>query len=205
MADSKVTVRIYGQDYTITGEKSQAYIERVAQHVDEVMSAISEAVGGASVSSLAVLTAVNIADEFFMQKTKQGDFDGEKERLRVEAEHNAQLLEKTRKELQQYRRENEDSAEDKSRTEAILEEKSADNERLTKQLEELERRIFELTEKNANLSERLNIRTEGQAVSSEQSRELEDRLKEVEGNYFELQMENIRLKGDLDRYRKEED
>jgi cell division protein ZapA (FtsZ GTPase activity inhibitor) len=82
MAENKVTVRIYGQDYTITGEKSQAYIERVAQHVDEVMSAISDAVGGASASSLAVLTAVNIADEFFMQKTKQGDFDGEKERLR---------------------------------------------------------------------------------------------------------------------------
>jgi cell division protein ZapA (FtsZ GTPase activity inhibitor) len=205
MAENKVTVRIHGQDYTITGDKSQAYIERVAQHVDRIMNAISEAVSGASVSSLAVLTAVNIADELFSQKSKRGDFDGAKERLRVEAEHNAQLLEKTRREFQQYKRENEAAAEEKLRIEKLLEEKSADNERLERQLAELDGRISELSEKNANLSERLNMRTEGHAVSSEQSRELEDRLREVEGNYFELQMENIRMKGELDSYRREED
>jgi cell division protein ZapA len=205
MAENKATVRIYGQDYTITGAKSQAYIERVAQHVDETMSAISSEIGAAPVASLAVLTAVNIADEAFSLKAQQGDFDGEKDRLRVEAEHNAQLLEKTRSEFQQYKNEVTTSAEDNSRLESILEEKTADNERLKRDLGELESRVSDLTEKNANLSERLKARDEGQSISSERGRELEDRLKEVEGNYFELQMENIRLKGDLDRYSREDE
>jgi len=205
MAENKATVRIYGQDYTITGEKSQAYIERIAQHVDETMSAISGEIGAAPAASLAVLTAVNIADEMFSIKAKQGDFDGEKERLRVEAEHNAQLLEKTRSEFQQYKNETAKSEDDNSRLQSILSERTAENENLKKKLAELESRISDLTESNANLSERLKTRDEGQSISSEHGRELEDRLKEVEGNYFELQMENIRLKGDLERYAKEED
>ncbi|MDR2610417.1 MAG: cell division protein ZapA [Clostridiales Family XIII bacterium] len=206
MADTnKVTVRIYGHDYTISGGRPAEQIERVAAHVDKEMAEISAAVGGGSISSLAVLTALNVASEFFDLQAAHTDEDDEKERLRVDAEHNAQQLERVKTEYQEYKH---DAAEKLARVtdlQASVKELTAGNERLEEEKSKAEKRVEELTAQNKNLNERLRAREEGQAVSSEQSRELEDRLKEVEGNYFELQMENIRLRGDLDRYKSEED
>ncbi|MDR1068519.1 MAG: cell division protein ZapA [Clostridiales Family XIII bacterium] len=194
-ATNKITVRIYGQDYTITGEKSPDEIQRVARHVDETMNAISEAVGGGSVSSLAVLTAINIADELYDNKARLGGFDDEKERLKVDVDHYMQLLEKTKNEFQQYKRDARESLERKTLIEETLNSKQRENEDLAKRVAELEQHI-----------EKLKAQAQGeQPVSSERVRELEDRCREVEGNYFELQMENIRLKGDLERYQREDD
>ena len=39
--DSKVTVKIYGQDYTILGEKTEDEIVRIAEYVDNKMNLIS--------------------------------------------------------------------------------------------------------------------------------------------------------------------
>jgi cell division protein ZapA (FtsZ GTPase activity inhibitor) len=191
---SKITVRIYGQDYTITGEKSPEEIQRIARHVDETMHAISEAIGGASVSSLAVLTAVNIADEMYDNKAQFSGFDDEKERLKVDVDHYTQLLEKTKNEFQQYKRDTREALERKSLIEEAFNSKQRENEELAKRLAE-----------SAQLLENLKAQGEGSSVSSERVRELEDRCREVEGNYFELQMENIRLKGDLERYQRDDE
>ena len=42
----------------------------------------------------------------------------------------------------------------------------------------------------------------GESESEEQIRELTLRCKDIESSFFDLQMENIRLKGELDQYRK---
>jgi cell division protein ZapA len=75
-----------------------------------------------------------------------------------------------------------------------------------KQIESLvaekDSQIAELNERVEDLAERMKARKEGDASSSVHIRELEDKYKELEGNYFEIQMDNIRLKGELDRYQK---
>jgi cell division protein ZapA len=206
MADtSKVTVRIYGHEYTISGDRPAEQIEDIAAYVDKVMADISEAIGGGSVSSLAVLTALNVASDFFDLRAERGGADDENERLRIDAEHCSQQLERSKTEFQQYKH---DAAEKLERVSALQEkvdELSAENERLSQEASKSDKRAEELAAQNKNLNERLRARDDAPAVSNEQSRELEDRLKEVEGNYFELQMENIRLRGDLERYRSEED
>ena len=60
-----VAVRIYGQEYNISGEASRDHIMRVADYVDSKMQEIGEAVVNASNTGVAVLAAVNIADEYF--------------------------------------------------------------------------------------------------------------------------------------------
>ena len=65
---TRVETRIYDNDYVITGEASIDYISRVSGYVDSRMKELSRAFPEASITKLAILTAVNIADEFFQLK-----------------------------------------------------------------------------------------------------------------------------------------
>jgi cell division protein ZapA len=65
---TRVETRIYDNDYVITGEASIDYIIRVSGYVDSRMKELSRAFPEASSTKLAILTAVNIADEFFQLK-----------------------------------------------------------------------------------------------------------------------------------------
>ncbi len=59
----KVTARIMGEEYTIRGRVSEEHILRIARFVDEKMLQISEAYPKLGTSRIAVLTALNLADE----------------------------------------------------------------------------------------------------------------------------------------------
>ncbi len=61
----RVTARIMGEDYTIRGRSPQEHIERIARYVDEKMIQISEAYPKLGTSRVAVLAAINMADELF--------------------------------------------------------------------------------------------------------------------------------------------
>ena len=63
---NRVTVTIAGQEYTLVATEEEGYVEKVAQHVDAQMKQV---LNGARVSLVdgAVLTAVNIADEYFKE------------------------------------------------------------------------------------------------------------------------------------------
>ena len=63
---NRVTVTIAGQEYTLVATEDQGYVEKVAQHVDAQMKQVLD---GTRVSLVdgAVLTAVNIADEYFKE------------------------------------------------------------------------------------------------------------------------------------------
>ena len=63
---NRVTVTIAGQEYTLVATEEEGYVEKVAQHVDAQMKQV---LSGARVSLVdgAVLTAVNIADEYFKE------------------------------------------------------------------------------------------------------------------------------------------
>ena len=62
---NRVTVKIYGQEYTIAGDTPREHIMKVADHVNTRMHEIARALPAGSVSSLAVLSAVNVADDYF--------------------------------------------------------------------------------------------------------------------------------------------
>ena len=65
---NKVIVRIGGREYAMRGAESEEYIHKVAIYVDKKMQEISAKQPPLSISMLAVLTAINLADEVIKQK-----------------------------------------------------------------------------------------------------------------------------------------
>lgn len=68
---NQVQVQIFGHTYTIRGEADQAYILDVASYVDRKMREITEKVPVSSLSKVAILASLNIADELFKERAKQ--------------------------------------------------------------------------------------------------------------------------------------
>ena len=61
--ENKITVNICGEDYTFVAEETPSYMQKVAAMVDAKMGEILKA-SHVSRTDAAVLTAVNLADEF---------------------------------------------------------------------------------------------------------------------------------------------
>ncbi|HMM21172.1 MAG TPA: cell division protein ZapA [Selenomonadales bacterium] len=61
---NKVTVEIYGESYAVKGDAEIEQIERVAALIDERMRRTARSNPRLSTTKIAVLTALNIADEF---------------------------------------------------------------------------------------------------------------------------------------------
>ena len=68
-----VQVQIFGQSYSIRGEADQGYIQDVAAYVDRKMREITEKVPVTSLSKVAVLASLNIADELFKERATNDD------------------------------------------------------------------------------------------------------------------------------------
>ena len=65
--ENRITVTIAGTDYTFTAEESPSYMQKVAAHVSEQMSAIMEG-GKIGRTDAAVLAAANITDELYKEQ-----------------------------------------------------------------------------------------------------------------------------------------
>ena len=70
---NKIKVNIFGKVYTVKGDTDPEYIYKLASYVDEKMEKMRENLGDKNVSNIAILTALNIADEYFqLLKIKSG-------------------------------------------------------------------------------------------------------------------------------------
>ncbi len=74
---SLVPVVIMGQTYKVRAEENVAYIEELARFVDTKMATIAEASSQSAPLKVAILAALNIADEFFKAEEKARDADEE--------------------------------------------------------------------------------------------------------------------------------
>ena len=66
-----VKVTIFGREYTLRGDADAAYVEKVAAFVDERMNEVASGSAVASTAKVAILAAVNIADELFREQKKR--------------------------------------------------------------------------------------------------------------------------------------
>ena len=152
--DEKVNVKIFGQDYLISGDKDKEDIEKVAEYVDNKMHLIARVTDKRGTGTIAVLTAINITDEYF-------DAMDEIERLKAA---NQQI----EKEAQRYLKMLDD-------TKATHEQSKENLDKLMEQSKEEETKY----------------------------RELEKKCSEYENSIFDLQMENIQLKSEIEKLTKE--
>jgi cell division protein ZapA len=71
---NRVPVVIFGQTYNVRAEENAAHIEELARYVDTKMRTIADATGTGEPLKVAILAALNIADEFFkVEESLEGD------------------------------------------------------------------------------------------------------------------------------------
>jgi len=148
MENNRVKIRIYGQEYTIVGERSQDEIIKAAQYVDERMQFIGRNSNLGSTTSLAVLSAVNIADEIFSIKEELEQLRTLNAQLEADAKKYVDLWDDAKKNVIQYRNEIED-----------LRKKASDDSQLReiqRRYKELESSFFDLQMENVQLKSRLD-------------------------------------------------
>jgi cell division protein ZapA len=74
---SVITVEIAGQRYPIRSTLDERYVTELAAYVDQKMRAASDAAPSSDMLGLAVLVALNIADEFFRERGQQSSSAGD--------------------------------------------------------------------------------------------------------------------------------
>jgi cell division protein ZapA len=80
-----IRVNIYGQEYPIKSEADAGYVQKVAEYVDGKMKEIAGKIPARTQSQIAVLAALNIADELFKERE-------DKEKKLTEVEEKTQSL-----------------------------------------------------------------------------------------------------------------
>jgi cell division protein ZapA len=83
---SVITVEIAGQRYPIRSSLDERYVAELAAYVDQKMRAASAASPSSDMLGLAVLVALNIADEYFRtrQQTSSATGDLNERAMRLE-------------------------------------------------------------------------------------------------------------------------
>jgi cell division protein ZapA len=86
-----VKIEIYDQSYNVSAEQDEAYLKELARFVDGRMRAVADATRTVDSLKVAVLAALNIADELFSLRERQGELEGP---LRKRVEKCVALVEK---------------------------------------------------------------------------------------------------------------
>ena len=69
-------LEIYGQPYNLNVEENEDYLKQLAAYVDAKMYAVAEAAHTVDSVKVAVLTALNIADELFVARAREQQLQG---------------------------------------------------------------------------------------------------------------------------------
>lgn len=72
-------VEIFGQEYKIKGVGNPQYIHKIAGYVDKKMREIAHSSGIMSQSRIAILAALNIADELYQERAERDNIQAELE------------------------------------------------------------------------------------------------------------------------------
>ena len=68
---TSVQVQIYGEEYSVRSEGDVEYIREVAEYVDQKMRDIAGSLTNRTVARVAILAALNIADELMAERKKR--------------------------------------------------------------------------------------------------------------------------------------
>ncbi len=66
-----VEIRVFGQTYTVKTDAEEDYIQDVAKYVNEKIEEVLKKTKSVSTLNVAILTALNIADDLLREKEKR--------------------------------------------------------------------------------------------------------------------------------------
>ncbi|MBR2778564.1 MAG: cell division protein ZapA [Firmicutes bacterium] len=230
---NKVTVRIFGQEYTIAGNVPEERMLEVAGYVDKMMTEINRTLPSLSTLSLAVLSSVNIASDLYESNRQVSELEQINADLQKQQDDLVKLWEDAKQTLLRYKDESANSVEQLQELQRIFNAKNVELNQVKEQLEEMTAQyqkaqedfdssqsvLSEMSEMESRYQEEReqaeSYREEARALRKElddlkRSRRnedigleaMQDKYKELENSFFDIQMENINLKNELDELRK---
>ena len=66
-----VEIKVFGQTYTVKTDAEEDYIQEVAKYVNEKMEEVLKKTKSVSTLNVAILTALNVADDLLREKEKR--------------------------------------------------------------------------------------------------------------------------------------
>lgn len=73
---TNVKIEIYDQSYNVSADQNEEYLKELAAYVDGKMRTVGEATRTVDSLKVAVLAALNIADEMFTLRQRQDEMEG---------------------------------------------------------------------------------------------------------------------------------
>ncbi|MBF8984553.1 cell division protein ZapA [Lutibacter sp. B2] len=176
---NKVIVNIHGQEYTMVGSESQEYMQHVAKYVNDKMTEVARNSRQLSTSMIAVLTCLNVGDDYIKNKD-------ELEKLQIEVIKPLQELEEMRMKLEGTIEEFQNRESEYKEAIRLLEE---------------EKKTIKLTlkEKNEALKESENFK-ELLSLKEQELVELTEENEELHEKIFDGQMKYVQARKELDSF-----
>jgi cell division protein ZapA len=66
-----VEIKVFGQNYTVKTEAGEEHIQEIARYVNEKMDEVLKRTKSVSTLNVAILTALNIADDLLKEREKR--------------------------------------------------------------------------------------------------------------------------------------
>jgi len=203
-ARNSVTVIVYGQEYTLSGDMPREYIMKIADHVDAKMREVGDG-SLQPISSIAVLSAMLIADEYYKLDANIVDLLSNNKQLEENAKRYEAMWEEVKSNFSKYQDEMASLNTLKDNLQVYANDKEAQANALALELrqekgfnEELRKRVEELS---AQLANQTQIAENAPLESQKHIEELENRCRDIESSFFDIQMENIHLKNEIESLR----
>lgn len=197
---NKIEVLIGGKVYTIVGEEGPEYMQRIARYIDLKMEELgqAESIKRLSTSSMAVLTSINVADDYF--------------KLLEELDNAHKQLTAYDENMKQRDTINEENAERIHMLEAQLEEQRVKAEELQEELDTLKKRycneegsIEELRQRSEEALKKEHDKYHTLYEDMERFKDEFGKIQEENYEYEKLldecQLELIQYKNELNQYK----
>jgi cell division protein ZapA len=97
---NKILIRICGKEYAVVGQESDEYMQRVSLYIDKKMNEITKSNTKLSTAQAAVLTSINVADDYFKTLEAYNTVEDEYSRLNTECERTKREREELKKEIE---------------------------------------------------------------------------------------------------------
>lgn len=202
---NRVTVKIQGSEYQMTGDKSVEKMKQIAEYVDSEMSTIAEANTRLSISAVSILTALNIADLLFECSEENEEITKELEEMQSKVDNgiDSELAKELEEKIALKDKEIEELKNGVEQKNSEIEEIQEKMKELMDIVEEKKKEILELQNpeicEEINVDERIKELEEKLADANKKVETAEKIASEFQNTSYELQLENAELKNKLNK------
>ena len=197
-----VTVLVYGQEYTLSGDMPRDYVLKLAERVDSKMRELDGGTNSQPMSALAVLAGMLIADDYYNLQSDMDALAEQNKKLSENAQNYERMWEELKSNYAAYKEEVSNMTANRETLQRYISEKDQQISSLSTSLNEEKQYNDDLRAKVEELLVKVQQNDNAPIEAQKKIEELETRCRDIESSFFDIQMENIRLKNDLEAYRR---